>query len=148
MSMDGGDEYPDVWDESVRRARKEHTCGACKEPIKRGHLYSRTACLYEGSWDFWNRCARCEAIYRFLKPLVRDLGEEDGFECEQYCDPALNCGHTFQDNFKRDAPLAVQALAFLKPEEAQLLLSAPKVNGESEEERIERVLASILTRAA
>lgn len=156
MSIDGGDGEPvDRYDESVRRAAKAHKCDACRETIKRGDLYHRTAMLFEGQWDITNRCARCEAMYRFLQPCVRKLGDGD-----EICDPELQCGHVWSDNFEGEPPLVVQALAFLTPAEAQVLLSKRarferRVSGswgsanvagpiESEDARIARLLRTIL----
>jgi hypothetical protein len=62
-------------------------------------------------------CARCDAMFRFLQPCVRGLGDGD-----EHCDPALDCGHVWSDNFEGEPPLVVQALAFLTPAEAQVLL--------------------------
>lgn len=140
MSVDAGEEYVDVWDETVRRARKEHRCDACRETIRRGDLYHRTATLYDGAWDSTNRCARCEAMFRFLSPLVKGLGDD------QVCDLALNCGHKWQDNFPGEPPLIVQALAFLTQSEAQILLTAPKHKWENEEQWLSRVLGPVLSR--
>ncbi len=116
VDTDSFDGPCDVWDEDVRRARKERRCSACHETIKRGDLYHSTRSLYDGSWTTIARCARCEAMYRFLGS-VQGTGD--------VCDERLDCGHEWQDNFDGEPPLVVQALAFLTPAEAQLLLSKP-----------------------
>jgi hypothetical protein len=105
-----------VWDEDVRRSRKDRCCSACHETIKRGDLYHSTRSLFDGSWTTIARCARCEAMYRFLGS-VQGAGD--------VCDERLDCGHEWEDNFFGEPPLVVQALAFLTPSEAQLLLSKP-----------------------
>lgn len=115
MSTDCGDETADVYESAIRRSRKDRFCDACNEPIRRGDLYHTTRVLFEGSWDwdYADRCARCEAMFRVLSPLMGD---------EQMCDWKLNCGHTWEDNFDDPPPVAIQALAFLTPAEAQILL--------------------------
>ncbi len=155
MSTYAGDGEPVVrYDEEVRRAKKARVCSSCRELIGAGDLYHRTAALFDGSWEVVNRCARCEAMYRFLKPLVRARDRED------VCDPRLQCGHTWGDNFEGEPPIAVQALAFLMPHEAQALLAkrdafsrfalgpwgSAEVSGpvEQEDARIARLLRSIL----
>jgi hypothetical protein len=118
VSVYAGDGEPvDRWDQSVRRSKADRDCDACRQTIEPGQLYHRTAYLYGGSWEVIERCARCEAMYRILQPLVRKRSEN-----EEICDDRLNCGHTWRDNFDEDPPLEVQALAFLTPTEAQVLL--------------------------
>ena len=114
MSVDCGDDGPDVWLERFIRARAEHTCAACCTIITRGELYHQTRSLYDGGWTVVKRCARCQAIFELLSCKVREL---PGDQC---CDPRLDCGHTYQENFG-DTPIAVQALAFMTRNEAQRL---------------------------
>ncbi len=114
MSVDCGDEYADVHEEGVRRARKDRPCNACRETIKRGDLYHCTRTLFEGSWETISRCARCEQMYRLLLPM---MGEDET------CDPNLNCGHEFRQRFGEDPPPELAALAFMTPAEAQALLA-------------------------
>lgn len=119
MSVDCGDEYPDVYSNGLRRARKEHECDACAETIRRGDRYHYTFCVFEGSANTTKRCARCELMYRALLPLIDD---------ESTCDPELNCGHTFENNFGEAPPPELARLAFVTPDEAQALLSARKAS--------------------
>ena len=63
--MDG--ELPDVFDEKVVKARKEHVCCECKNQIKKGAKYS----LFEGHWpdSGWQRfktCMECDELRREL----------------------------------------------------------------------------------
>lgn len=113
MSTDCGEEPVDIYESAVRRSRKDRKCHACRELIRRGDRYHTTRMLFEGQWQHTNRCARCEALVRVLSPLMDD---------EQVCDPTLDCGHRWEENFGEPPPLAVQALAFLTPGEAQVLL--------------------------
>lgn len=155
MSTYAGDGEPvDRFCEEVRRAKKARRCGACREAIDAGDLYHRSAFLYAGEWEVINRCARCEAMFRFLAPLVRARDSED------VCDSRLNCGHTWQDNFEGEPPVAIQALAFLTKEEAQALLEkrerferfvhgpwgTAEVSGpvEAEDARVLRLLPEVL----
>ncbi len=55
-------------------------------------------------------------MYRFLGS-VQPRGE--------VCAERLDCGHDWDDNFDGEPPVEVQALAFLTPSEAQVLLSKP-----------------------
>jgi hypothetical protein len=113
VDTDSFDGHCDVWEESLRRARKEHKCDACHEPIQRGELYHATRSLFDGRWDTTYRCARCETMYRFLQPLMA-RGE--------VCHEELDCGHEFTEVFNREPPPEVAALAFMSQAEAQALL--------------------------
>jgi|1185.fasta_scaffold09525_1 hypothetical protein len=152
MSVYAGDGEPVArWDSSVRRSKIVRSCCACCQPIAIGALYHRTAYLYDGDWEVIERCARCEAMYRILRPLVHKM-----FLGDEVCDDRLNCGHTWRDNFGEEPPVEVQALAFLSPEEAQVLLEKPlgfewarKTAGlqgpvESEDAITRRLLARVL----
>lgn len=46
------------------KARKVHRCSDCWTPrIMPGDTYSRVACVYEGDFHAWKRCARCTAVW-------------------------------------------------------------------------------------
>lgn len=106
-SFDGPNE---VQRHSIVRARKEHKCSACHEPIRRGDLYSYSFFVFEGDTSTVKRCARCETIYREVSARL-----------DRYSVPEerLNCGHTWQENFGEDPPPEIAALAFVTPAEAQ-----------------------------
>lgn len=153
MSVDCSDGEPvDNYKDGVRRAKKDTPCTACNQTIERGHLFHRTTYSYEDEKYEHNRCARCEAMFRFLQPCVR------GLSGDETVDPDLNCGHKWEDNFEGEPPLAVQALAFLTPAEAQVLISTKRFKRryagseyfhgpeETEEHRIARLLGKILDR--
>jgi len=112
MSQYGDGDNADVWDVTQRKARKPHKCDACHEPIAPGRTYTRTACLFDGSWDTWIRCERCQAIFVHLSALIAKWGEE-----EEFCDAALNCGHEYRERWREDPPPEIAALAFWLPGE-------------------------------
>lgn len=41
------------------KARKEHVCAECKEPIQKGERYTRIAYKFEGTMDCDRLCASC-----------------------------------------------------------------------------------------
>lgn len=114
MSVDT-DGYCDVWERKRQRARKEHWCDCCCEPIPRGHLYATHFTVYNGGTDFVKRCLRCEAIYDALTERMRDAGTLG----EEAPDSRLDCGHSYRDRWGEDAPLELERLAFLTPAELQ-----------------------------
>ena len=60
MSHSCDDTY-DVYDETFPRARKEHTCHACKATIRVGDKYARIAIVWDGEAETVKRCVRCQA---------------------------------------------------------------------------------------
>jgi hypothetical protein len=158
MSVDYGDGEPvDNYQAGVRRAKQAMPCTACGLTIERGHLYHRTYYECDGDSYEHDRCARCQTMYLFLEPCVGQLSGDEGV------DPDLDCGHVWSDNFDGEPPLAVQALAFLTPAEAQVLIGKPRFKNrtvwdesgdkelgtlsgplEPEEHRIARLLTSII----
>jgi hypothetical protein len=151
MSVDCSDGEPvDDYESVTRRAKTETSCTACGQPIERGQLYHHTSYSFDGDDFEHRRCARCEAMFRFLQPCVNELSGDETV------DPDLDCGHVWSDNFEGEPPLAVQALAFLTPAEAQVLIASKRFSNqyvdlmrlqgpiEPEEHRIARLLRRIL----
>lgn len=133
VDLDDCDGWCPVWEEEVRRARKEHRCDACGEIIRRGDRYGSTRSLYDGSWQTTCRCARCETMFSFLQSVMPS-GEA--------CHRSLDCGHEWSE-IHRDVepPEWVQALPFLTKEEAQEVLApgsvfAPTWNGRLPREQL------------
>ncbi len=104
------DEQYSVYDENFPKARKPHTCEACKEPIAVGHRYANVKIVFEGSAETVKRCLRCQEIHEHL----RKLG--DG---EMWPDEKLDCGEEYRDHWRKDPPPEIAALAFELPEETQ-----------------------------
>jgi len=62
-SVDCSDyESPSVCHTEWRKARKEHTCEECGEPIKVGERHEYVCGLWDGRWDRHRTCAPCVAI--------------------------------------------------------------------------------------
>lgn len=112
MSQYGeGDSCP-VLDETWRTSRKDRKCDACKEAIRTGHRYHRTASLYDGSWNVTERCERCQFIFEHLSDCIAKEGDREEYE---YCHPDLNCGHEYKERWKEEPPPEIAALAFWRP---------------------------------
>src|SRR5271167_536136 len=111
MSTYGDGEPCAVYEEELRKARKEHRCHACSEPITPGRTYHRTFLIFEGDPRVTVRCERCQAIYEHLTERMK----EDGTYGDEFCDGELNCGHTYQDRWEEPPPEAIAALAFWLP---------------------------------
>jgi hypothetical protein len=104
------DEAADVYSEREPKARKEHMCCACKETIRVGDKYSRTAVIYDRSARTYIRCLRCQRIHEHL----RTLG--DG---ELWPDERLACGEEYTEHWGKEPPDAIAALAFALPGETK-----------------------------
>lgn len=58
---DYGDDYPDVYREENRRARKSYTCSECGGAISPGEPYRSHHSLYKcyGGWQVSRTCSAC-----------------------------------------------------------------------------------------
>lgn len=103
----GFDETYDVYDETHRRARKDHRCDACGEVIPPKAVYTRVFILYDGKGRSLKRCLRCQGIHEHLRTLCRDA-------IQMWPDERLNCGQRYEDEWG-ECPPEVQAMAFVLP---------------------------------
>jgi len=53
------DEIAKVYHIETPRARKEHVCCECNEPIPVGQRYEKTTALWDGQWNTYKTCAPC-----------------------------------------------------------------------------------------
>lgn len=107
---DSCDEYYSVYNETRFKARKEHRCDACKEPIPSGVQYTRVFLIFDGGKESLKRCGRCQMIHEHLRELCQSRA--DG---EMWPDERLNCGHSYRDHWEEDPPPFIAALAFWRP---------------------------------
>ena len=108
------DEEAKVWSETHPKCRKVRECQACDEKIRVGDVYSRTAVLFDGKWETFVRCLRCNVMYHFLNKKICAHGDWD-----EACAPLLDCGHEYVENWGEEPPPEIVELAFLTPDEAQ-----------------------------
>jgi hypothetical protein len=59
-----------IWRESKVRARKEHRCCECGEPIPPGMEYGRATSLYEGGWSTHSRCSACLILAEWVATVT------------------------------------------------------------------------------
>lgn len=62
--MCGCDDPPDVYRETVRRARKPHRCCECSRTIAAGERYQYASGVWDGRGDAFKTCIRCAALRR------------------------------------------------------------------------------------
>lgn len=104
------DESYDVYNESARRARKEHKCDACKETVRKGDLYHVIGAVFEGGAESFKRCVRCQRIHLHLRELAPG---------EMWPDEKLACGEEYRQHWGREPPEEIAALAFATADEMQ-----------------------------
>jgi hypothetical protein len=55
-------ESPTVYNSTIRKARKVHTCGECLTLIEPGKQYEEARGLWDGTWDTHRTCMDCLEI--------------------------------------------------------------------------------------
>lgn len=115
------DERYDVYAELFPRARKAHTCSACKETICVGHRYARVCIIFDGSTETVKRCIRCQRIHEHLRSIAPG---------EMWPDERLDCGEEYEEHWGGPPPEEVARLAFLTADEAQALVT-PETGGKA-----------------
>ncbi len=75
------DEQCSVYNETDRKARKQHECDSCSGPIVKGEIYRYVSGVFDGSGFSLKQCAECKAAHdKFAEihhehPSVQDLFE-------------------------------------------------------------------------
>lgn len=74
---------PDVFESTMRTARKQHICYECGETINVGEKYEYVSGLWDGKWDHYKTCLICTKIADDYFDGCRVYGElaESFFEC-------------------------------------------------------------------
>jgi hypothetical protein len=62
--MCGCDSYdgPSVYHSAIRVSRRGRKCGECGAPIAKGQRYSHSAGCWDGEWNSFEECLRCDAL--------------------------------------------------------------------------------------
>lgn len=85
MSMSCEDGEPVVVENRcIRRARKQHTCCACKRTIEPGQLYAYNFLVWDGIGTTYRRCGACEITWRHLLALCEQHNEAITKERREY----------------------------------------------------------------
>lgn len=82
MCMCDDSTEPDVFRSEIRRARKAHRCDECRRVIPAGSRYRYVSGLWDGRWDDFAFCLRCERVRAAHRAAEKSLGEA-------HCDPPL-----------------------------------------------------------
>lgn len=103
-----------VYDETLFKARKQHECGACEQPIRKGDNYTRVFTLFDGCTDTVKRCARCQTLHMHLREKCNGPKR---FHDRLWPAERLDCGENYRENWGEEPPMPIQELAFLLPGE-------------------------------
>lgn len=104
------DECAELYKEKTVKARKAHTCCACREAIEPGHRYTSVFILFEKEVAAFKRCLRCQAIHKHL----RELAPGETWPMEN-----LSCGESYEIEWGRKPPPEILELAFITQQESQ-----------------------------
>lgn len=117
MSYEADETY-DSYVITTPRARKRHTCDACKLWIEPGHMYARVYILHDNIKRTVKRCGACELTHQHLREL-----------CEQrwqmWPDECLSCGLGYESEWDTAPPDEIARLPFLSDDERGRLLEPP-----------------------
>ncbi len=100
----------------IVKARKKHSCVACRETIRKGDRYRYTFQVFDGDSSSFRHCLRCNAM---ISAIDREQTDPD-----HTTDAELNCGHTWEDVFEEPPPEEVARLAFMSRDDAQKAFGA------------------------
>ena len=59
-------DYPEVWEQVTRKAKKPHQCDECRLPISKGDRYIYSKGLYDGGWYDSKTCVECDRLWKYL----------------------------------------------------------------------------------
>jgi hypothetical protein len=108
--LQGNDgEGPTCSSRAVRKARKEHTCSECREPIPKGTTYDYSSGIWDGRADSFKTCLLCVEI-------------RDHFACEGWVYETLWSDLT--ENFFPDMKCGGQCMTGLSPDAKRKLIDA------------------------
>ena len=69
-------EMPRVYDETFRKARKQHVCCECSNEINVGVKYVVCEGLWDGKWQVYRLCLRCWIAHGTAHVMHRGYPEE------------------------------------------------------------------------
>lgn len=78
-SIDASDSSPDIYNESYKVARKQHTCYECHRTIEPKEKYHSVTGLWDGAWSTFKTCLGCSRIRKRFCPhgfRFGDLAEQ------------------------------------------------------------------------
>lgn len=124
MSYSADENYK-VYRETFRKARKAHTCSACRSAIAEGDYYCDLRWVNDYGAGTVKRCGSCQRTHEHLRKVCAESGYDD-----MWPDEELNCGLKYEDEWETEPPEEIAALPLLSAAERGALL-APKKTQEA-----------------
>jgi hypothetical protein len=109
------DECYEVHEERVHKARKNHVCCACEQPIRTGDYYASVFIVFDGRSRFYRRCGACQTTHLHLRKLCTPN--------EMWPREDLSCGLDYAEEWGAEPPDEIAALPLLSADERGALLA-------------------------
>ncbi|TPV96148.1 MAG: hypothetical protein B7733_06260 [Myxococcales bacterium FL481] len=71
---------PSAFIEYERKARKSHTCGECRKPIRPGDSYEEVTGIWDGHPGRHRTCQRCKRVRELALKKYRSIDFQCGYE--------------------------------------------------------------------
>jgi hypothetical protein len=102
-------EFPTLYNETIRTARKDYVCSSCYFEIPKKSKYFDIKGLWDGRWDSYKRCESCQAIAtKFADEIGECIPIQDLISELKNCDLLENQGQ------EDDSPVWVSNVEWLE----------------------------------
>ena len=102
-------EMPTVFNESKRKAKKQHTCCECDRFISKGESYFMLQGLWDGQWRNYKQCVDCHEIGNKYQDETRECYPISGLIQE-----LINSDLIENQGEEDDKPIWVSCVEWLK----------------------------------
>lgn len=111
------EEYCDVHEHRIRKARKQHRCCACRAVIRPGDYYASVFTLSDDGVATFKRCGSCETTWQHLWALCKEHNKLNNETLYPHED--LGCGLKYEDEWAAWGPMPehIAAAPFLSSDE-------------------------------
>jgi hypothetical protein len=113
------DEAYSIYNENIYiyiyKAKKLHTCDACRITILPGHYYANVFIVFQNKSKTVKRCGSCQTTHLHLRKLCANN--------DMWPNEKLNCGTSYENEWGEEPPDEISDLPFLSPEERSQLLT-------------------------
>lgn len=72
------DDYAELWNERICKARKTHRCDCCRQLIASGERYRNCTGMFEGAFFTTKECRRC--LFDIARIVAHELDEGCGWQ--------------------------------------------------------------------
>ncbi len=108
------DGYCEVYNRAYRKARKEHFCSECGNPIKTGERYQYHSWVFDGSAGSDKECQKCETLRQYVhdKEIEEGCSEAESWAPIGFLKSGINDGGYGLLTWEQDSdPISVKPIA-------------------------------------